>query len=47
MQLKTLSGGITSGALVSFEAVSQILLEEALQGREVSVLLFSDGRITR
>ncbi len=35
---------LTSGALVSPDAVSQILLEEALQGREVSVLLFSDGR---
>lgn len=34
---------ITGGALVSSEAVSQILLEEALLGREVSVLLFSDG----
>lgn len=35
---------LRSGALVSPEAVNQILLEEALQGREVSVLLFSDGR---
>ena len=34
---------LTSGALVSPDAVSQILLEEALEGREVSVLLFSDG----
>jgi phosphoribosylamine--glycine ligase len=34
---------ITSGGLVSSEAVNQILLEEALLGREVSVLLFSDG----
>lgn len=35
---------LTSGALVSSAAVNQILLEEALLGREVSVLLFSDGR---
>ena len=35
---------LASGALVSPDAVNQILLEEALQGREVSVLLFSDGR---
>lgn len=35
---------LTSGALVSPDAVKQILIEEALRGREVSVLLFSDGR---
>lgn len=35
---------LTSGALVSPDAVNQILIEEALQGREVSVLLFADGR---
>ncbi len=35
---------LTSGALVSPDAVNQILIEEALLGREVSVLLFSDGR---
>lgn len=35
---------LTSGALVSPDAVSRILLEEALEGREVSVLLFSDGQ---
>jgi len=35
---------LTSGALVSSDAVKQILIEEALQGREVSVLLFADGR---
>lgn len=35
---------LTSGALVSRDAATQILIEEALQGREVSVLLFSDGR---
>lgn len=35
---------LTSGGLVSSEAVKQILIEEALQGREVSVLLFADGR---
>ncbi len=36
-------GDLTSGALVSSDAVKQILIEEALQGREVSVLLFADG----
>ena len=35
---------LTSGALVSPDAVNQIVIEEALQGREVSVLLFADGR---
>ena len=35
---------LTGGALVSPDAVNQILIEEALQGREVSVLLFADGR---
>lgn len=35
---------LTSGSLVSPDAVGRMLLEEALQGREVSVLLFSDGR---
>jgi phosphoribosylamine--glycine ligase len=35
---------LTSGNLVSLDAVDQILIEEALTGREVSVLLFSDGR---
>src|SRR6266850_1305309 len=34
---------LTSGILVSVDAVNQILIEEALTGREVSVLLFSDG----
>lgn len=34
---------LTSGVLVSSSASKQILLEEALEGREVSVLLFSDG----
>src|SRR6266446_5752162 len=34
---------LASGALVSPDAVKQILIEEALQGREVSVLLFADG----
>ena len=34
---------LTNGALVSSEASKQILIEEALQGREVSVLLFADG----
>ena len=35
---------LTAGSLVPTEAATQILLEEALQGREVSVLLFADGR---
>jgi len=34
---------LSSGALVSSDAVKQILIEEALEGREVSVLLFADG----
>lgn len=34
---------LTSGALVSAAAAKQILIEETLEGREVSVLLFSDG----
>ena len=34
---------LASGALVSSDAVKQILIEEALVGREVSVLLFADG----
>ncbi len=34
---------LSSGVLVSAEAAKQILLEETLEGREVSVLLFSDG----
>jgi phosphoribosylamine--glycine ligase len=35
---------LTTGVLVPAEASRQILLEEALEGREVSVLLFADGR---
>jgi phosphoribosylamine--glycine ligase len=34
---------LSSGALVSEAAAKQILLEEALEGREVSVLLLADG----
>jgi phosphoribosylamine--glycine ligase len=34
---------LTSGTVVSPDAVNRILIEEALMGREVSVLLFSDG----
>ncbi len=33
-----------SGNLVSADAARQIVIEEALEGREVSVLLFADGR---
>ena len=35
---------LASGSLVAAEAARQILIEEALEGREVSVLLFADGR---
>ena len=35
---------LASGSLVAAEASRQILIEEALEGREVSVLLFADGR---
>lgn len=34
---------LTSGVWVGAEAAKQILIEEALEGREVSVLLFADG----
>ena len=33
-----------AGGAVSAEAVNQIVIEEALSGREVSLLLFSDGK---
>lgn len=35
---------LASGTRVSAEATKQLLIEEALEGREVSVLLFADGR---
>lgn len=35
---------LASGSLVPADAAKQILIEEALEGREVSVLLFADGR---
>jgi phosphoribosylamine---glycine ligase len=35
---------LVTGDLVSAEAVSQLLIEEALEGTEVSVLVFADGR---
>ena len=35
---------LLDGSLVEPEAAEQILIEEALRGREVSLLLFSDGR---
>lgn len=35
---------LLSGGLVATEAVQQIVIEEAVQGREASLLLFSDGK---
>jgi len=35
---------LAAGTLVAAEATKQLLIEEALEGREVSVLLFTDGR---
>jgi phosphoribosylamine---glycine ligase len=35
---------LMSGALVGAEAAAQIIIEEALEGTEVSLLLFSDGQ---
>ncbi|HAF15893.1 MAG TPA: phosphoribosylamine--glycine ligase [Blastocatellia bacterium] len=35
---------LSSGTVVAAEASRQLLIEEALQGREVSLLLFADGR---
>lgn len=35
---------LTTGNLVTPDAAKHILIEEALEGREVSVLLFADGR---
>jgi phosphoribosylamine--glycine ligase len=35
---------LTNGALVAVDAAKQVVIEEALSGREVSVLLFADGR---
>ncbi|MEP6568283.1 MAG: phosphoribosylamine--glycine ligase [Acidobacteriota bacterium] len=35
---------LASGSLVAASAAKQLLIEEALQGSEVSVLLFADGR---
>jgi phosphoribosylamine--glycine ligase len=35
---------LAGGILIAPEAAKQILIEEALEGREVSILLFSDGR---
>ncbi len=35
---------LASGSLVGQEAARQIVIEEALEGREVSVLLFADGQ---
>jgi phosphoribosylamine--glycine ligase len=35
---------LASGAIVSSEAAKQFVIEEALTGKEVSILLFADGR---
>lgn len=35
---------LATGTLVAVEATKQLVIEEALEGREVSVLLFADGR---
>ena len=35
---------LASGTLVALDATKQLLLEEALKGKEVSILLFADGR---
>ena len=35
---------LLSGGLVAQEAASQIIIEEALEGRELSILLFADGQ---
>jgi len=35
---------LVTGNVVTAEATKQLLIEEALEGREVSVLLFADGR---
>jgi phosphoribosylamine--glycine ligase len=35
---------LTDGTIVAPEASKRLLIEEALQGREVSILLFADGR---
>jgi phosphoribosylamine--glycine ligase len=35
---------LSAGTLVSSEAAQQIVIEEALEGREVSILLFADGQ---
>lgn len=35
---------LTSGTVVATEASRQLLIEEALQGKELSILLFADGR---
>ena len=37
-------GDLTSGLLVDQQAAKQILIEEALEGHEVSILLFADGK---
>lgn len=43
-EAETAVAELASGSLVAPEAAKLILIEEALAGREVSILLFSDGR---
>jgi len=44
VEAETAVAELTSGALVSSDAVNPMLIEEALRGKEVSILLFADGR---
>jgi phosphoribosylamine--glycine ligase len=43
-EAESAAAGMFSGALVPKEAAERIVIEEAVQGTEVSVLLFCDGR---
>jgi phosphoribosylamine--glycine ligase len=43
-EAKNAVAALTTGKLVTVKAAEQIVIEEALQGREVSVLLFAAGR---
>ena len=43
-QAETAISDLTSGSIVSSDAAQKLIIEEALVGTEVSVLLFSDGQ---